>query len=48
MPTEDSRDMYGGHQAPPHHGSQGSMYSGSHTDMHGRPPGGKQHCCVMF
>ncbi|XP_025115491.1 catenin beta-like [Pomacea canaliculata] len=40
MPTEDSRDMYGGHQAPPHHGSQGSMYSGSHTDMHGRPPGG--------
>lgn len=38
MPSEESRDQMLS-QPPPHHGSQGSMYSGSHTDMQGRPHG---------
>ncbi|XP_076459737.1 catenin beta-like [Babylonia areolata] len=40
MPTEESRDQMYSQQPPPHHGSQGSMYSGSHPDMQGRPPTG--------
>lgn len=42
MPAEESSDqMYSHQQAPPHHGSHGSMYSGSHhPDMQGRGPGG--------
>lgn len=42
LPAEESRDqMYIPH-APPHHGSHGSMYGGTHADMQGRP-GGYDH-----
>ena len=41
MPTEEPRDQMYTQQPPPHHGSQGSMYSGSHPDMQGRPTGEK-------